>query len=103
MAAQKAGLDDLVRSLPAGLDTCVGENGHNVSSGEMQKIALARVLLRNSPVIVFDEFTRSIDEESRRSIYDVIRNLVGKTVIIVTHNAADIEPGATIVPMTNSA
>nr|WP_319375838.1 ABC transporter ATP-binding protein [uncultured Methanoregula sp.] len=102
-AAQKAGLDDLVRSLHAGLDTCVGENGHNLSSGEMQKIALARVLLRDSPVIVFDEFTRSIDEESRWAIYAVIRNLAGKTVIIVTHNAADIEPGATIVPMTTSA
>lgn len=96
-AARKAGLEDLVLSLPGQYDACVGENGLNLSSGEMQKIALARVLLRDSPVIVFDEFTRSIDEESKRSIYAVIRQLTGKTVIIVTHNMADIEEGSRIV------
>jgi len=97
MAARMAGLEDLVTRLPGQYDTCVGENGLNLSSGEMQKIALARVLLRDSPVIVFDEFTRSIDEESKRSIYSVIRQLAGKTVIIVTHNMADIEEGSTVV------
>jgi ABC-type bacteriocin/lantibiotic exporter with double-glycine peptidase domain len=97
LAARKAGLDDLVTRLPGGYDTSVGENGLNLSSGEMQKIALARVLLRDSPVIVFDEFTRSIDEESKRSIYAVIRQLAGKTIIIVTHNRADIEEGSNVV------
>lgn len=99
-AAHRAGLDDLVASLPRHYDTDVGESGHNLSSGEMQKIALARVLLRDSPVIVFDEFTRSIDEESKRSIYEVIRQLTDKTIIIVTHNRGDIEEGSTIVHMT---
>jgi len=102
-AAAKAGLDDLVRALPGHYDTCVGESGHNLSSGEMQKIALARALLRDSPVIVFDEFTRSIDEESKRSIYRVIRQLTGKTVIIVTHNMADIEEGSAIVTLAKAA
>jgi ABC-type bacteriocin/lantibiotic exporter with double-glycine peptidase domain len=101
-AAQKAGLDDLIRTLPANFHTCVGESGLNLSSGEMQKIALARVLLRDSPVIVFDEFTRSIDEESKQSIYEVIRHLTGKTVIIVTHNMADIDEGSTIVHMAKA-
>ncbi|MDO9323335.1 MAG: ABC transporter ATP-binding protein [Methanoregula sp.] len=102
-AAHKAGLDDLVSTLPRHYDTEVGESGHNLSSGEMQKIALARVLLRDSPVIVFDEFTRSIDDESKRSIYTVIRNLTGKTVIIVTHNRADIEDGSTLVHLAKAA
>jgi len=97
LAAQKAGLDDLIGTLPGHYNTCVGESGLNLSSGEMQKIALARVLLRDSPVIVFDEFTRSIDEESKRSIYSVIRQLSEKTVIIVTHNMADIEEGSNVV------
>ena len=97
LAARKAGLEDLVTTLPGQYDTCVGENGLNLSSGEMQKIALARVLLRDSPVIVFDEFTRSIDEESKRAVYAVIRQLSGKTVIIVTHNMADIEEGSNVV------
>jgi ABC-type bacteriocin/lantibiotic exporter with double-glycine peptidase domain len=102
-AAQKAGLDDLVQALPGHYDTPVGENGLNLSSGEMQKIALARVLLRDSPVIVFDEFTRSIDEESKRSIYQVIRQLTNKTVIIVTHNMADINEGSNIVQLAKAA
>jgi ABC-type bacteriocin/lantibiotic exporter with double-glycine peptidase domain len=101
-AAKKAGLDDLITSLPGHYDTQVGESGHNLSSGEMQKIALARVLLRDSPVIVFDEFTRSIDEESKHSIYAVIRQLTGKTVIIVTHNPADIDEGSNLVHMVKA-
>ncbi|MDD1689294.1 MAG: ABC transporter ATP-binding protein/permease [Methanoregula sp.] len=99
-AARRAGLDNLIGTLPRGYDTEVGESGHNLSSGEMQKIALARVLLRDSPVIVFDEFTRSIDTESKQSIYEVIRQLTGKTVIIVTHNMGDIQEGSNIVYMT---
>jgi len=102
-AAQMAGLDYLVQALPGHYDTPVGENGLNLSSGEMQKIALARVLLRDSPVIVFDEFTRSIDEESKRSIYQVIRQLTNKTVIIVTHNMADIKEGSNIVQLAKAA
>jgi ATP-binding cassette subfamily B protein/subfamily B ATP-binding cassette protein MsbA len=102
-AAQKAGLDDLIARLPGHFDTQVGESGHNLSSGEMQKIALARALLRDSPVIVFDEFTRSIDDESKRSIYAVIRQLTGKTVIIVTHNPADIEEGSHIVHLVKAS
>jgi ABC-type multidrug transport system ATPase subunit len=54
-------------------------------------------------VIVFDEFTRSIDDESKRSIYSVIRQLTKKTVIIVTHNMADIEEGSTVVHMAKTA
>jgi ATP-binding cassette subfamily B protein/subfamily B ATP-binding cassette protein MsbA len=103
LAAHKAGLDELIHNLPGKYDTCVGKSGHNLSSGEMQKIALARVLLRDSPVIVFDEFTRSIDDESKRSIYQVIRQLPDKTVIIVTHNPADIEEGSTIVHLAKES
>ncbi len=103
LAAHKAGLDELIHNLPGKYDTCVGKSGHNLSSGEMQKIALARVLLRDSPVIVFDEFTRSIDDESKRSIYLVIRQLPDKTVIIVTHNPADIEEGSTIVHLAKES
>jgi ABC-type multidrug transport system fused ATPase/permease subunit len=103
LVAKKAGLDAFVQTLPKKYDTPVGENGLNLSSGEMQKIALARVLLRDSPVILFDEFTRSIDEESRKSIYEVIRQLTGKTVIIVTHSTADIPEGSNVVHLAKAA
>jgi ABC-type bacteriocin/lantibiotic exporter with double-glycine peptidase domain len=89
-AAKKAKLHEFVMRLTAQYDTSVGESGLNLSSGEKQKIALARVILRNSPIIIFDEFTRSIDVESKKSIYSVINQLNDKTIIIITHDMSDI-------------
>jgi len=97
MAAKKAELHDFVMRLPAQYNTNVGESGLNLSSGEKQKIALARVILRNSPIIIFDEFTRSIDVESKKSIYSVINQLNSKTIIIITHDMSDIELDGRIV------
>lgn len=90
-AAKKAELHEFIRSLPKQYDTEVGESGLNLSSGEKQKIALARVILRDTPVIIFDEFTRSIDIESKKSIYSVIRKLEDKIIIIITHDMNDVE------------
>jgi ABC-type bacteriocin/lantibiotic exporter with double-glycine peptidase domain len=97
LAAKKAELHEFVMRLPAQYDTNVGESGLNLSSGEMQKIALARVILRNSPIIIFDEFTRSIDIESKKSIFSVINQLNDKTIIIITHDMNDIEKDGRIV------
>ena len=64
------------------------EGGLRLSSGEKQKIALARAILKDSPIILLDEVTKSIDVESRRSINEVIKSLKDeKTLIIITHNA----------------
>lgn len=90
-AAKKAELHEFVTGLPRQYETEVGEAGLNLSSGEKQKIALARVILRDSPIIVFDEFTRSIDAESKKSISSVIRQLTDKIIIIITHDANDID------------
>lgn len=90
-AAKKAELHNFIITLPHQYETEVGESGLNLSSGEKQKIALARVILRNSPIIVFDEFTRSIDADSKTSIDSVIRQLNDKIIIIITHNMNDIE------------
>ena len=90
-ASKKAGLHSFVASLPQQYKTEVGESGLNLSSGEKQKIALARVILRDTPVIVFDEFTRSIDIDSKKSIDAVIKKFDGKIIIIITHNMSEIE------------
>jgi ATP-binding cassette subfamily B protein/subfamily B ATP-binding cassette protein MsbA len=100
-AAVKAELQDFVTRLPNGYETEVGESGLNLSSGEKQKIALARVILRDTPVIIFDEFTRSIDADSKRSIYSAIRQLEDKIIIIITHDMHDIEEGANVVTMAH--
>lgn len=96
-AAKKAKLHEFVMKLPDEYETKVGESGLNLSSGEKQKIALARVILRNSPIIIFDEFTRSIDIESKKSIYSVIKQLTDKTIIIITHDMNDIEKDGGVV------
>ena len=82
--------------LPSQYESRVEDSGSNLSSGEKQKIALARVILRNSPIIIFDEFTRSIDIESKKSIVSVIRQLNNKTIII-TYDMNDIEEDGRIV------
>jgi ABC-type bacteriocin/lantibiotic exporter with double-glycine peptidase domain len=97
LAAKKADLHEFVMKLPSQYESRVGESGLNLSSGEKQKIALARVILRNSPIIIFDEFTRSIDIESKKSILSVIRQLDNKTIIIITHDMNDIEQDGRIV------
>ncbi|NMB78637.1 MAG: ABC transporter ATP-binding protein [Methanomicrobiales archaeon] len=97
LAAKKAKLHEFVVKLPEHYDTRVGESGMKLSSGEKQKIALARIILRDSPIIIFDEFTRSIDIESKKSIYSVINQLNNKIIIIITHDMNDVDEGGRIV------
>ncbi len=82
----QAGLADLVAALPAGLDTMLGEGGHGLSGGQARRLALARLLLRDTPLWLLDEPTEGLDGETAR---DVLRRLArlmhGRTVIIATH------------------
>ena len=96
-AAKKAEFHDFVMTLPNQYETEVGESGLNLSSGEKQKLALARVILRDPPIIIFDEFTRSIDVESKKSILSVIRKMDDKIMITITHDNNDIESNCNLV------
>ncbi len=89
---------DFIESTANKYDTEVGENGLMLSSGEKQKIALARAILKDSPIILLDEVTKSIDKDSKDAINEVIMNLmVEKTVIIVTHNSNEININSNII------
>ena len=89
---------DFIESTANKYDTEVGENGLMLSSGEKQKIALARAILKDSPIILLDEVTKSIDKDSRDAINEVIMNLMTeKTVIIVTHNSNEININSNII------
>lgn len=97
-AAKLVNIHEFIKSLPDEYETQVGENGIKLSSGEKQKITLARAILKNSPIILLDEVTKSIDIESRYSINQVINRLKDeKTIIIITHNLNEIEQGSNIV------
>ncbi|MCK4732523.1 MAG: ABC transporter ATP-binding protein, partial [Methanophagales archaeon] len=97
-AAKLARVHEFIMSLPQGYETEVGEAGLKLSSGEKQKIALARSILKNSSIILLDEVTKSIDAESRRSINESIENLKNeKTIIIVTHDMSEIKDESNII------
>lgn len=97
-AAKLVNIHEFIKNLPDGYGTPVGENGIKLSSGEKQKIALARAILKDSAIILLDEVTKSIDEESRNSINQVIKELnYEKTIIIVTHNINEIECDSNVV------
>ncbi|MBM4240787.1 MAG: ABC transporter ATP-binding protein [Euryarchaeota archaeon] len=97
-AAELVQVHEFIKSLPQGYETGVGESGAMLSSGEKQKISLARAILKDSPIFLLDEVTKSIDIESREAINKVIQNLKNeKTIIIVTHNINEIEPDSNIV------
>jgi ABC-type multidrug transport system fused ATPase/permease subunit len=83
------GLDDLVKRLPDGLDTIVVENGSNFSGGEKQRINLARGLLRDKKVYLFDEVSSNLDSEATEFIEKKILSLKNKLVISVSHKMPD--------------
>lgn len=85
-AAKAAKCDDFVRKLPQGYDTMIGENGSKLSGGERQRISIARALLKNSPIVLLDEATASLDVENESQVQEALSNLLaGKTVIVIAH------------------
>jgi len=85
IAIERSGLKILVNSLPQGINTSVGEGGCNLSGGEKQRIAIARALIRNTPILVLDEATSSLDNETAYNIENSILRLDNLTSLVVTH------------------
>ena len=99
-AARAANALEFIEALPQGFATITGERGIKLSGGQRQRIAIARALLHDSPVFVFDEATSSVDMESEELILDTIRELAqsrGKTVIMITHRMANAEHADQVV------
>lgn len=91
-AAKEAQCDEFVQKLPEGYNTMIGENGSALSGGERQRISIARALLKDSPVILLDEATASLDAENETLIQRAISRLVkGKTVLIIAHRMRTVE------------
>lgn len=91
-AAKAARCHDFINALPDGYDTMIGEGGNSLSGGEKQRISIARAMLKDSPIIILDEATASIDPENEYEIQQAISALVhGKTIITIAHRLATIE------------
>lgn len=91
-AAKAAYAMEFIEKLPQGLDTMIGENGVSLSGGQRQRLAIARALLRNSPVLVLDEATSALDTESERAIQAALDELQkDRTVLVIAHRLSTIE------------
>ena len=99
-AARAAFADEFIRDKPEGYDTYVGEHGTQLSGGQKQRIAIARAILRNAPIFIFDEATSQIDSESEQKIHDAVeRFLEGRTALIIAHRFSTILQADRIVVM----
>jgi ATP-binding cassette subfamily B protein len=97
-AARAAQIHDLIASLPDGYDTVVGERGYRFSGGEKQRIAIARTILRNPPVLVLDEATSALDTETERAVQAALDALSeGRTTIAIAHRLSTIRDADEIV------
>ena len=90
-ASKLAGIDDFVNSLENGYETLVGENGVKLSGGQKQRISVARAFLKNSPIILLDEATSSLDSDSEEKIKQALNELTkNKTTLIISHKLSTI-------------
>ena len=99
-AAKEANIHDFVCTLPLGYDTPVGEHGARLSGGQKQRISIARVFLKNPPIIILDEATSALDNESERAVQASLGRLAeGRTVLVIAHRLSTIQNADVIVAM----
>jgi subfamily B ATP-binding cassette protein MsbA len=99
-AATAAHAMEFIKDLPKGMDTVIGDRGVLISGGQRQRIAIARALLKDSPILVLDEATSALDTESERIIQDALEKLmVGRTTLVIAHRLSTIEGADKIIVM----
>jgi len=97
-AARAAQVHDVIAALPEGYDTVVGERGFRFSGGEKQRIAIARTVLRNPPVLVLDEATSALDVQTERAVEEALGRLAeGRTTIVIAHRLSTVREADQIV------
>ena len=101
-AAKKARCYDFIRSLPEGFDTVIGEGGASLSGGEKQRISIARCILKDSPIVILDEATASVDADNERAIQEAISELCkNKTLLVIAHRLKTIKDADQILVVSD--
>jgi len=102
MAAVAAGIHDFIKGLPEGYAALVGERGVNLSEGQKQRVAIARVLIKEPDIMILDEPTSSLDSITEKSIFDALPNMLqNKTVFIVAHRLATAQRAQRILVLND--
>ena len=102
-AAKLANADQFIEEMPEGYDTMVGERGVTLSGGQRQRIAIARAVIRNTPILVLDEPTSGLDAVSEQAVFEALDRLMeGKTCIVIAHHLATIRRAKTIFVVKDS-
>ncbi|WDZ79911.1 ABC transporter ATP-binding protein (plasmid) [Ensifer adhaerens] len=102
-AARRAKLDGMIRALPEGMDTVIGERGVKLSGGQKQRLAIARMFLKNPAILILDEATSALDTETERAIQQSLAELSkGRTTLIIAHRLATIRDADRIVVVDGS-
>src|SRR3984893_8646742 len=101
-AARIANADEFIGRMPRGYDTIVGEHGNTLSGGQRQRLAIARAVIRNSPILVLDEPTAALDAESEHLVIEALRRLMkGRTVIMIAHRLSTLIDADKIIVLKN--
>ena len=99
-AARAAHASEFIETLPQGYDTPLGEAGHRLSQGQRQRLSIARALLKNSPILILDEATSSLDSESESEVQAALENLMeGRTVFVIAHRLSTVRRADVILVM----
>jgi ATP-binding cassette subfamily B protein len=101
-SAKEANAHDFIMALPNGYDTDIGQRGIRLSGGQKQRLSIARVFLKNPPLLIFDEATSALDEESEMVVQDSLMNLGNnRTTFVIAHRLSTIRNASWIVVLTD--
>ena len=102
-AAKKANAHDFIMALPDGYNTDIGQRGVKLSGGQKQRLSIARVFLKNPPVLIFDEATSALDNESEKAVQDSLEKLTAnRTTIVIAHRLSTVRHAQRIVVLTDN-